>query len=69
MQPYQQRVVDEKNELYAKASTLSTFISINAQFDTLDPKQQELLKEQNDVMWQYYEILVKRISLFNKESN
>lgn len=69
MQPYQQRVIDEKNELYAKASTLSTFISINAQFDTLDPKQQELLKEQNDVMWQYYEILVKRISLFNKESN
>ena len=69
MQPYQQRVIDEKNELYAKASTLSTFISINAQFDTLHPKQQELLKEQNDVMWQYYEILVKRISLFNKESN
>ena len=69
MQPYQQRVVDEKNELYAKASALSTFISISAQFDTLDPKQQELLKEQNDVMWQYYEILVKRISLFNKESN
>ena len=64
MQPYQQRVIDEKDELYAKAGALSTFIGFSDHFASLDPKQQELLKEQNDVMWQYYEILQKRIFLF-----
>lgn len=64
MQPYQQRVIDEKDDLYSKARALSTFIDFSDHFDSIDPKQQELLKEQNDVMWQYYEILQKRISLF-----
>jgi hypothetical protein len=30
----------------------------------LDEKEQELLREQNDVMWLYVEILGKRIAAF-----
>ncbi len=64
MQPHQQRVVDEKTELDKKAKALSEFIGNNPIFETLDPAEQERLKEQNDVMWQYSEILGARIAAF-----
>lgn len=64
MQPYQQRVIEEKEELDKKAKALSDFIGNSQVFDTLDPEEQERLKEQNDVMWQYSEILGRRISAF-----
>lgn len=64
MQPHQQRVVDEKTELDKKATALSDFIGNSPIFETLDPAEQERLKEQNDVMWQYSEILGKRIAAF-----
>ncbi len=64
MQPHQQRVVDEKTELDVKAKALSDFIGNSDIFPTLDADEQERLKEQNDVMWQYSEILGKRISAF-----
>lgn len=64
MQPHQQRVVDEKDELEKKARALSDFIGNSPIFDTLDAAEQERLKEQNDVMWQYYEILEARIAAF-----
>lgn len=57
MQAHQQRVVDEKAELDKKANALSQFIGTNPTFITLDAAEQERLKEQNDVMWQYSEIL------------
>ncbi len=66
MQPHQQRVVDEKAELDTKAKALSEFIGNNPIFDTLDPDEQERLKVQNDVMWQYSEILGARIAGFPK---
>ena len=66
MQPHQQRVVDEKTELDTKAKALSEFIGNNPIFDTLDPDEQERLKVQNDVMWQYSEILGARIAAFPK---
>ena len=62
--PHQQRVVDEHTELKSKAKLLSHFIGFNQIFETLDEKEQELLREQNDVMWLYVEILGKRISAF-----
>jgi hypothetical protein len=65
LQPHQQRVVDEKTELDKKASALSDFIGTNPIFDTLDTAEQERLREQNDVMWQYSEILGARISAFS----
>ena len=64
MQPHQQRVVDEKDELGKKVSALSAFIGTSPIFDTLDAAEQERLKEQNDVMWRYYEILSARIAAF-----
>lgn len=64
LQPHQQRVVTEKAELDEKATALSNFIGTSPVFDTLDASEQERLKEQNDVMWQYSEILGARIAAF-----
>lgn len=63
--PHQQRVLDEKQDLDIKASALSQFIRNNPIFIGLDQAEQERLKEQNDVMWQYSEILGARINAFN----
>lgn len=64
LQPHQQRVVTEKEELDAKATALSNFIGHSPIFETLDPAEQERLREQNDIMWQYSEILGARIAAF-----
>jgi len=64
LQPHQQRVVDEKSELDKKATALSNFIGTSPIFDTIDPAEQERLKEQNYVMWRYSEILGARIAAF-----
>lgn len=64
MQPHQQRVVDEKTELDTKASALSQFIGHSPIFETLDAAEQERLKVQNDLMWQYSEVLGARIAAF-----
>ena len=64
LQPHQQRVVDEKTELDKKANALSGFIGNSPIFETLDAAEQERLKQQNDVMWQYSEILAARIAAF-----
>lgn len=66
MQQHQQRVIDEKVELDKKTKALSEFIGLSDVFETLDPAEQERLKEQNDVMWQYSEILGARIAAFSK---
>lgn len=63
--PHQQRVVDEKIELDKKATALSAFIGNSPIFLTLDAAEQERLREQNDVMWRYSEILGARIAAFN----
>lgn len=64
LKPYQQRVVEEKEELDEKATALSNFIGFSVEFEDLDPAEQERLKEQNDIMWQYSEILGARIAAF-----
>jgi len=64
MQPHQQRVVDEKTELDEKAKKLSDFIGNSDIFLSLDAEEQERLREQNDIMWQYSEILGARIAAF-----
>ena len=65
-QPHQYRVIAEKEELDKKAKALSEFIGNNPTFETLDPAEQERLKEQNDVMWQYSEILGARIAAWGE---
>lgn len=64
MNDFQQRVVDEKVELDKKAQALSEFIGENPIFETLDQAEQERLKVQNDLMWQYSTILGERIANF-----
>lgn len=62
--PHQERVVAEKNELEVKAKALSDFIGLSEEFSKLSRDEKELLREQCEVMWQYFEILAARISLF-----
>ena len=64
MKPYQQQVIDEKRELDEKAKKLSEFIGTNPVFATVDDEEQERLKEQCEIMWQYSEILCRRIAAF-----
>lgn len=59
---YKQRIVEEKTELDIKANKLSDFIGNNLLFDDLEADEQERLKMQNDIMWQYSEILGKRLT-------
>lgn len=68
LQPHQQRVVDEKAELDKKATALSNFIGHSHVFEKLDAAEQERLKEQCEVMWQYSEILGARIAAFTAAS-
>lgn len=69
LQPHQQRVVDEKAELDTKATALSNFIGENPVFATIDAAEQERLREQCEVMWQYSEILSARIAAFGKPAS
>lgn len=62
--PHQQRVVDEKADLDKKATALSQFIGNGSIFPTLDKAEQNRLREQCEVMWQYSEILGARIAAF-----
>lgn len=67
--PHQQRVIDEKTELDDKARKLSAFIGENALFEKLDAAEQERMKVQNDLMWQYSEVLGQRIAAFSPIQN
>jgi len=67
MQQYQQRVIDEKTEIDARAKALGEFIGRNPVFETIDPEEQERMKFQNGIMWQYSEILGDRIAAFDAQ--
>ena len=66
MHTYQERVVEEKRELDEKASKLSAFIGMSPIFEDLPAKEQELMKEQCETMWEYSELLGKRIEGFTE---
>ena len=63
MQEFQQRVIDEKNELSERTDRLDAFISSKT-FDTLPPDEQLRLRRQLSVMCAYREILRQRIEAF-----
>lgn len=65
MQDYQKRVVGEKKELDYKAKKLSDFIGHEPSFKNISVDEQERLREQCEIMWQYSEILAKRIDAFS----
>lgn len=64
MQPHQQRVVDEKKVVDENAKKLSDFIGFSDLFLELPEEDQELMKEQNEIMWQLSEVLGERIKRF-----
>jgi hypothetical protein len=50
LQPHQQRVVTERDELQTKLRALTVFIDLNATFADLGKREQELLQQQEVVM-------------------
>lgn len=63
LQPHQQRVVTEKQELDEKRSKLKSFTE-GETFKGLDEKNQELLTKQQGIMDDYSAVLQERIELF-----
>lgn len=62
---YQQRVIDEKNELDQKLTSLRGFFE-SVKFTTIDPEEQRRLQDQAKFMQQYSDILWLRIDNFSK---
>jgi hypothetical protein len=66
MQPHQQRVVDEKQELDIKRDKLTEFLKGDL-FRSLPEDEQVRLSKQLTVMGEYSGILAERIVHFPKE--
>ena len=64
MQPHQQRVIDEKQELDDKIEKLTAFISFSDIFKELPGMDQLLLHDQLTHMCNYSLTLEKRITRF-----
>lgn len=64
MQAHQQRVIDEKTELDKKAIALNEFICNSPIFPTIDPEEQERMKDQRKLMSLYSAVLGRRIAAF-----
>lgn len=63
LQPHEQRVVEEKEQLKERLDKLMDFLQ-KGQPKVNDDKNWTLLKEQCDAMNWYYTILISRIELF-----
>ncbi|AJW28999.1 hypothetical protein Z042_26280 [Chania multitudinisentens RB-25] len=68
MQPHQQRVVDERNELEDRLYRLSSFIA-GTVFPRLPEQDRQLLEAQQHTMSAYVEVLTQRIELFTQTLN
>ena len=66
MEPYQERVVVEKDALDKKIRDLTFFIKTSPVCATLEPIEQVRLTEQSDVMRRYSQILDERIAAFRR---
>jgi hypothetical protein len=63
LQPHEQRVVEEKEQLKDRMDKLMEFLQ-KGQPKFIDDKNWKLLEEQLDAMNWYYTILLSRIDLF-----
>ena len=66
LKPYQERVVDEKEELDAKIEALRLFFNTDT-FQSLHDRDKYLLVQQSGVMTTYSRILGDRIARFIQE--
>lgn len=64
LEPHQQRVVCEKQELDARIDKLKDFIGNNPIFDSLEKDEQYRLKRQYNHMCDYSDVLGERIEAF-----
>ena len=64
MNPFQERVIAERKELYDKCEKLNEFIANSPTYKTLDIDEQVRLRMQLNVMLQYGTILAERIAEF-----
>lgn len=67
LEPHQQRVVDERNELNEKITKLHAFIqdpNPNSIFKNLEEVDQNLLNKQVQLMMNYSDVLLERINRF-----
>ena len=65
MQPHEELVVQERDELADKLVKLSTFILKSDTFRALSDDDKQLLRLQRDTMLEYHEILEDRIAGFD----
>ena len=65
MEPYKQRVVDEKAALDDKIEKLLKFLGASAYHD-LDPDEQGRLQKQYGLMQKYSDVLADRITAFQE---
>lgn len=66
LQPHEERVVQERNELNEKLEKLSHFMDKTAVYIDLPKRDKELLIAQENIMVQYQQILNERIGRFIK---
>ncbi len=64
MQPHQQRVIDEKDELQERIIKLDAFLRNSGAYPNLSEMDKHLLSIQLSTMQAYHAILLARISLF-----
>lgn len=63
LQPHQQRVIEESNELTSKLLALEAFFG-TALFKSLPMEENMRLLRQADAMWEYSNVLNERIAAF-----
>lgn len=68
MQPYQQRVVEEHDELYVRWIKLGKFLAEASQdlVDVMGKEEYRRLSKQHGIMEQYLTVLNERIQNFNQ---
>jgi len=67
LQPWQQRVIAEKEEVDQKVQKLAAYLASEA-VEMTSPQERELLDRQLDVMTSYRSILSERITSWNLPS-
>lgn len=63
LEPWQQRIIKEFRDLCDKIDALTIFM-LGSLFTTLPEKDQDLLRRQNDAMWDYHNVLLARMARF-----
>lgn len=65
LQPHQQRVVKERDDLQVQAQALSAFINDNPIFNDVDEAEKARLIKQNELQFQLINVLNERIAFFS----